>query len=162
MASRLHVMLDLDNEDLSLPSLEGELHVKAYARWPAHRRPTLISSSHVAARSELPKPTQVAPAVPAEIKPPAAPPRKRKPPSDDDIVELHRTAQHALAMGVTRYSIRAQIAVERALCQAYRLDIFNDQDTIERLLEELHMRAFPAPTRPPRLVVHDGPLDVLE
>ena len=62
-------------------------------------------------------------------------------------------------MGVTSYSIGCQIAVERALCQACDLDVLNDRDTIEALLDELHMRAFPDPTRPPRLVAYDGVME---
>jgi hypothetical protein len=45
--SRLHVMLDLDNEDGDLPSMEPKLHARAYARYPAQRRPSLISSRAV-------------------------------------------------------------------------------------------------------------------
>jgi hypothetical protein len=29
-------------------------------------------------------------------------------------------------------------------------------------MEELHVRAFPSPTRPPRLVAYDSELDVME
>ena len=63
---------------------------------------------------------------------------------------------------MTPFAIWMQIDLERELCRACDLDCFDDREVIERLLDELHARAYPSPTAPPRLVVHDGPVDVME
>jgi hypothetical protein len=83
--------------------------------------------------------------------------------SDDELASLHREVQELLSQGgVSSYAIRMQIDLEREMCRALDLDIF-DADMMDRMLDELHCRAWAdAATRPERLVAYDGDWGAME
>jgi len=68
---------------------------------------------------------------------------------------MHKDAQHALSMGATRYSIETQVRLERELCRACDIDVF-DEEVIDRMLDRIHDMAFPGPVAPPRLELAGG------
>jgi hypothetical protein len=142
-------MLDLaDDDELD----ELALHSLALGGYSPGRRPALISRLSVSP-SHKPDVGDRATDDPEPVKPakPASP--QRPPLSDDELVEMHREAQAALSHGETAWAISCQLELERELVRACDLDVLNDGDIIDRLLDELHSRAFPAPTRPPRLEI---------
>jgi hypothetical protein len=153
--------IDLDPGDITA-EIEAQAHAQAFARYPPARKPPLrsgrscelLKAFDAGVTKHREAPAEIAPAVPA--------PKKRKPLSDDALAELHREAQHALSMGVTKWSMGLQIRLERELCRALDLDIFNGE-SIEAMLDHVHALTFPdATTRPARLVVMEQRADPWE
>jgi hypothetical protein len=125
------------------------LHQAAYPT--RSKRPTLIDLWALSVPDGREAPQNGAEG-PAPAKPAAPPIPKREPLSDAELVELHIEAQRALALGLSRYAVDVQCELQRTLIRELDLDPF-DHGLMAFLLDELHTRAYPAPTRPPRLAL---------
>jgi hypothetical protein len=72
--------------------------------------------------------------------------------TDDELLDLYKESQFALGHGETPWAVSVQVELEREMCRALSIDVW-DRDMLEAMLDELHVRAFPDPTRPPRLEI---------